>query len=89
MTGCAWVLILTEPDELFNWFASWVQRQTNNPIVHKLTYECEKCISGQIALWTSVVHIVYFKNFVSLLLLIPVVCTTILLAGFIKKLWES
>lgn len=89
MVSSAWVLILTEPGAPFNWFASWVQRQIDNDIIHKLTYDCEKCIAGQLALWTMLGYAIYYKNFISLLFLIPVVFGSILLAGFIKKLWGN
>ena len=53
-TAFAWVNILTETGQLFAFVPKLVQKWTNITTIHKLTFECAICISGQLALWASV-----------------------------------
>lgn len=46
-----WVYLLTEEGGLFSWWPQIVHRCTDNIMVIKIAYECEKCLAGQIALW--------------------------------------
>lgn len=69
--GSAWVLILTEPGQVFGWLKVWLydkvyditSKFTKDPAVQYKweTYllnpivGCELCVSGQIALWTYLI----------------------------------
>lgn len=76
----AWVLVLTQENAPFYFIPNFIAKRTDNEIIHKLTYECECCIAGQIALWWSVFTLSPY--------IIINICGAIILAGLISKLWE-
>ncbi len=49
-----WVFALAQADGIFGFIPTIVTNTTNKEWIHKITYECEKCIAGQTALWYCV-----------------------------------
>jgi hypothetical protein len=46
-----WCNYLTKPDEIAAWWPIFVQRYTLNVSLNKISHQCAKCHSGQIALF--------------------------------------
>ena len=55
--GVVWSYLLTQPMELFEFWPNRVEKvfpYRRFEKVHKIMYQCEKCVTGQIALWYTV-----------------------------------
>lgn len=50
-----WVFALTDSGNIFDFIPVLVGKLTQNEKIHKLAYECEKCIAGQVALWACLI----------------------------------
>lgn len=61
--GVTWIRYLLDPDGLFNFFPdmleqSLVKAKLSSRLSDRITWvllECEKCFSGQVALWTYLI----------------------------------
>jgi hypothetical protein len=58
MCGVSWIRYLLDPDGLLSflpqkieWLVQWLPEYIRNKILWALT-QCEKCFSGQLALWS-------------------------------------
>lgn len=49
-----WVFALTKSEGIFGFVPGLVGKLTQKEWIHKITYECEKCIAGQIAFWFGI-----------------------------------
>lgn len=84
--GFVWVYALTEDGGIFDWWPSVALKISKHPKWIKIAYECEKCISGQLALWSTLAYIIHQKDWYSFIYLPVIVSSAILLSMFIKKL---
>jgi hypothetical protein len=50
-----WVHVLTEDRNLFSWWPGVAMKISKHPSWHKIAFECEKCLAGQIAFWWSII----------------------------------
>lgn len=91
--GVTWIRYLLNPDGLFNFFPPIVEQSlafTKLPerIADRITWvllQCEKCFSGQLALWTYVILVIqgHPYRFIEHLILI---CLSIFFAGAINAI---
>lgn len=97
--ACVYVLILTQPGEIFaGWYRflynafnieQYIIQGKPNPWYFKLLIGCEKCISGQLALWIFLIQNIQFYKCGMWSLAIPhllFVGFTILCATVLSKL---
>lgn len=77
--------ILTKPGEILDFFPELVVWSTDNVKIHKLFFACEKCVSGQVALWF---YMFYFTSY-SILNHIIIISSSILFTAFLTKLWQK
>jgi hypothetical protein len=88
-----WVAILTQPSHIFGWFPGLVYRITKywkaGPVIRKLLYECELCISGQLALWGYLVHV--FSTIEAYNPYHHIICIffAIFIAGILNAIWQK
>ena len=63
VSGFVYTTILTDPGEIFDNLYSFLQRrfEATRPKLFKVLIGCERCVSGQLALWTLVFLMV--KNY--------------------------
>lgn len=91
--GVTWIRYLLDPDGLFNFFPNlleqslaWTKLSAKiSDRVHWVLTQCEKCFSGQLALWTYVVLVLkgHPYRFAEHLILI---CLSIFFAGAINAI---
>lgn len=73
---------------LLDFYPDIINRITQNEKIHKVAYDCEPCISGQIALWSSVILLYnyYEINILSALYAALITLSTIGLTYIIMSL---
>lgn len=87
--GVVWSHLLTQPMELFEFWPNWVEKvfpYKRFEKVHKVMYQCEKCVAGQIALWFSVWDIYRFNfspTVIHVMFDFAAICSAILFAYII------
>ncbi len=104
VTSCAHTAVLTQPGQIFAPVYRWLdarlnytngQRNEEDHWLFKVLVGCEKCNSGQLALWSfiGVVLILYWGRWIVLLLTVPFLffaCTgAILLVTLMKMKYEQ
>jgi hypothetical protein len=77
-----WVYTLTERDNIFGWWPRLSDRLSDKLWFRKISYECEKCIAGQLSLWWSVMAGSYD-------LIIVNIITAIALTMFIGRIYNK
>ncbi len=102
ITAFTYSYILTQPSEVFSWLYKQLnilfknseryQRGDDMHPIFKLLIGCEKCVSGQMALWIYIIICGrnYFNDFVTHLIIhILFVATTIFLTTIIKFIYTK
>lgn len=90
--GVTWIRYLLDPDGLFNFFPPLLEQslswtKLSDRIIWVLT-QCEKCFSGQLALWAYIVMVIQGHAY-NLIEHIVLICLSIFFAGFINTVLRS
>lgn len=93
--GFTWINFIVEPDGIlgglpraYEWVCEAMKVKPNDPIkevIHKILFECEKCLSGQVAFWG---YIICFDSVFSVLHIFTTILA-VFFAALISKLWEK
>ena len=86
VVGFVWSGILVQPGELFDWVPRVICRMTNNEKIHKVTFACEKCFSGQLAFWSYLM--IHFEDY-DLSTHIYFTFLTMFFVALLTKLWKK
>ena len=89
--GFTWINFIVEPDGIlgglpraYKWVCEAMKVNCNDPIkdgIHEILFECEKCLSGQIALWIYLLtHGLKFE-------VVPVAFLAVFFAALINRIW--
>lgn len=91
--GFTWINFIVEPDGILGTLPRAYERVCEamkvrnedkiKEAIHKILFECEKCLSGQIALWGYLSF--YGLNFLS----IYAALLAVFFAALLSKLWEK
>lgn len=78
--------ILVQPGEALSFVPTVVQKVTSLEWIHKITFHCSKCISGQIAFWSYLLQ--HFESF-NIGTCVIIISLSIFFAAFLTKLWQK
>lgn len=101
--ACVYMLVLSHENVLNWWFRFGSRFETTKKgsqnMIHKVIWGCEKCLSGQLALWTYLIVVYkpfsgYFKpsfdlGGYNLLIHLYFICISVLMARIISKLFSK
>lgn len=83
IVGVVWVCMLTSPGDLLDFIPPFVYKHVKSEKLRKPLYECEKCCSGQVALWSG-----FFVPWDPIYHLCSIF-VAIFIAGYLGKLWQK
>ena len=93
--GFTWINFIVEPDGIFGslprayeWVCEIMKVNLNDPIkegIHKILFECDKCLSGQVAFWG---YLILFDSGLSISHIFSTILA-VFFAALISKLWEK